>query len=195
MEDPRSQNHDRTQHSRDQGTTDTTFNSGLSGEPVPDSPGVQSAPGSAQGTGQSNTTPLSQDVDPIRQFEEPEDFTRSAPLMPGRTQSASSDEDAGLDSDLDAPSRHQPGAFDNDEEGLSLESADLDEDLEAPLVPEIPLGNLDVESQDDPEARSTLMSPSLDAPNAPGELDIEALGDNAIEDLLPPDARLDPIEE
>lgn len=192
QDDPQHQSQDRTQHSLDQGTTDTTFNSPLSGKPIPDSPGVQTTPGSGHDTGKNHSIPLSQDVDPIHQFEEPEDFIKSAPLMGGRANSSSSDADAGLDSDLDLPN-DTPGALDlSDEEAFSLESADLDEGLDGPLVEEIPMGNLDVEGADeDPEDRSTLMSPSLDAP----EVDIEALGDGAIEDLLPPDARLDPIEE
>lgn len=180
----------------EQEETGATFNSNIPNSTIPDSPGVGTQPQAQTNAPRNSTIPLSQDVDPIHDYEEPEDFTKAAPLMPGRESSASSDADAGLDSDLELP-QDTPGATDlRDEESFALESADLDEDLDGPLVEEIPMGNLDVEGADeDPEQQSTLMSPSLDAPDVPGEVDIEALGDNAIEDLLPPDARLDPIEE
>ena len=40
-----------------------------------------------------------------------------------------------------------------------------------------------------------LHSPVMGSMNAPGEVDIEELDEDAVRDLLPPDARLDPIED
>ena len=181
--------------SADDAETGATFNSNIENATIPDSPGVGSEPQSQTNAPRNSMTPLSQDVDPIHDYEEPEDFIKSAPLMPGRESSASSDADAGLNSDLELP-EETPGAVDlRDEEAFSLESANLDEDLDAPLVEEIPMDTLDIEGIDDAKTKSTLGEGEMDPPNVPGEVDIEALGDNAIEDLLPPDARLDPIEE
>ena len=53
---------------------------------------------------------------------------------------------------------------------------------------EVPMSDLDT-----PEPQ--LHSPVQSSMNAPGEIDIEELDEDAVRDLLPPDARLDPIEE
>ena len=96
-------------------------------------------------------------------------------LQPGTrnvTDSASSEADAGL---ID-PTR-------NDED------TDMDAEMDAaPLPPEIPMSDLDT-----PEPQ--LHAPVQSSMNAPGEVDIEELDEDAVRELLPPDARLDPIEE
>ncbi len=96
-------------------------------------------------------------------------------LQPGTrkvTDSASSEADAGL---ID-PTR-------NDED------TDFDSEMdEAPLPREVPMSDLDT-----PEPQ--LHSPVQSSMNAPGEIDIEELDEDAVRDLLPPDARLDPLED
>ena len=53
---------------------------------------------------------------------------------------------------------------------------------------EIPMSDLDY-------AEPQLHSPVQSSMNAPGEVDIEELDEDAVRDLLPPDARLDPLED
>jgi len=84
------------------------------------------------------------------------------------------------------------------------ETADLDEDLEDDLngldsdfresdtpgeIQEIPMTDLD-------DGVDELAPPEMSDLNTPGEIDIEDLDDDALDNTnLPPDARLDPIEE
>ena len=44
-------------------------------------------------------------------------------------------------------------------------------------------------------ASDAIHSPEMSDMNNPGEIDIEDLDEDAVRELLPPDARLDPIEE
>jgi hypothetical protein len=71
-------------------------------------------------------------------------------------------------------------------------SLNTDFDPEAPDRPveEIPLSDL----QDDP-SEGLLHSPDMSDMNVPGAIDIEDLSDDALDDILPPDARLDRLEE
>ena len=190
-----------------------TFDSDISGLPLPDTSTPDRAP---RNTGFDNAhdsgsrLPLSSDKDPIDEFEDDEDFSKSAPLRPASAESPDTHADAGLLSmpgvedqaqTYDAAYNDLPATdvVPGDDELLSLESGDLDENLTevevSGEVKEIPLADLDVESIDDPVARDTIRAPDMDAPDTPGQIDIEALGDGDIEHLLPPDARLDPIEE
>lgn len=108
-----------------------------------------------------------------------------APAFPDDSPSSASDagvlgtSDAEIEEDLD-----------------DLDSSDLDADLPASPNQEIPSANLDIEALDDPLTRDTIRSPDMDAPDTPGEIDIEALDEDGL-DLtdLPEDARLDPLEE
>ncbi|MDF2440319.1 MAG: hypothetical protein JWN98_1303 [Abditibacteriota bacterium] len=77
-----------------------------------------------------------------------------------------------------------------------FDSDDLDKGLPSSPDEEIPSANLDIEALDDPLTRDTIRSPDMDAPDTPGEVDIEALDEDDL-DLtdLPPDARLDPLED
>ena len=97
-------------------------------------------------------------------------------LQPGinaMPDSPSSEADAGL---ID-PTRE-------DAEEVTLYN-EMDETTPAP---EVPMSDLDyVEPQ--------LHSPVMGSMNAPGEVDIEEMDEDAVRDLLPPDARLDPIED
>ncbi len=96
-------------------------------------------------------------------------------LQPGinpREDSPSSEADAGL---ID-PTR-------NDED-TTLDS----ERDRAPLPPEVPMSDL---SYREPQ----LHSPVMGSMNAPGEVNIEEMDEEAVRDLLPPDARLDKLEE
>jgi hypothetical protein len=76
------------------------------------------------------------------------------------------------------------------------EDADLDVNLPGSPLNEIPLSSLDIESMDDPVTRNIIRSPDMDAPDLPGQVDIEGLGEDDL-DLtdLPADARLDPLED
>ncbi len=85
--------------------------------------------------------------------------------------SASSASDAGLIDVL----------FDSD--------TDMDSEYdEAGRPREIPMSDLEVDS---PQLYSNEMSDM----SAPGEIDIDGLDERAVEALLPPDARLDPLED
>ena len=55
---------------------------------------------------------------------------------------------------------------------------------------EIPMTDLNLPPDD-----SGVHSPELADLNTPGEIDIEDLDEDAVNDALPPDARLDPLEE
>ena len=69
------------------------------------------------------------------------------------------------------------------------EDTTLDSDFdEAPPAMEVPMSDL---SYDEPQ----LHSPVQGSMNAPGEIDMEELDEDAVRDLLPPDARLDPLED
>lgn len=108
-----------------------------------------------------------------------------APAFPDDSASSASDAgvlgttDIEIDADLD-----------------DLDSNNLDADLPSSPDEEIPSENLDIEAMDDPLTRDTIRSPDMDAPDTPGEIDIEALDEDDL-DLtdLPADARLDPLEE
>lgn len=109
----------------------------------------------------------------------PLDTDQMETLQPGtRTviDSASSEADAGL---ID-PTRNDDEA----DEDVAL-YAEMDE--ETPAM-EMPMSDLIT-----PEPQ--LHSPVQSSMNAPGEVDIEELDEDAVRDLLPPDARLDPLED
>lgn len=55
---------------------------------------------------------------------------------------------------------------------------------------EIPMTDLPAARRND-----AVHSPELSDLNTPGEIDIEDLDEDAVNDVLPPDARLDPLEE
>ncbi len=55
---------------------------------------------------------------------------------------------------------------------------------------EIPMSDLPTLPDD-----AGVHSPELSDLNTPGEIDIEDLDEDAVNDALPPDARLDPLEE
>lgn len=110
---------------------------------------------------------LHNDRDPL------EHSTGEAPHLEMEAESTSSQADAGLLSD-------------------PLLSGNVFSDDEM----EIPMADLDIESLDDPVTQNTVRSPIMDAPDTPGQIDIEALGDHDLDGTdLPADARLDPIEE
>ena len=69
------------------------------------------------------------------------------------------------------------------------EDTDLDSEMdEAPPAMEVPMSDLDY-------AEPQLHAPVQSSMNAPGEVDIEELDEDAVRELLPPDARLDPLED
>ncbi|RYX85538.1 hypothetical protein EON83_06135 [bacterium] len=78
--------------------------------------------------------------------------------------------------------------------GLTDESADFDSDIDSDFEEgEAPreINMTDVLSQGD---RPELHSSEYADMSAPGEIDIEELDDFVVEEALPPDARLDPLE-
>lgn len=95
-------------------------------------------------------------------------------MTPGvvdKADSASSAADAGLIDPL----------FDAD--------TDMDSEYDEAEEPrEIPMSDLDM---DTPQLESNEMSDM----SSPGEIDIDGLDEKAVEALLPPDARLDPLED
>ena len=79
---------------------------------------------------------------------------------------------------------------DMDDQSLSEVEATPDADLSTPAYDVILASDLD----DDGAHR--IHSPELSAPDTPGEVDIEDLDESALDGTpIPPDARLDPIEE
>lgn len=105
----------------------------------------------------------------------PLDTDQMETLQPGVKEmpdSPSSEADAGL---ID-PTR--------EDEDTTMDSF-MDE--AAPAL-EIPMSDLQ-------HAEPQLHSPVQSSMNAPGEIDIEELDEDAVRDLLPPDARLDPLED
>ncbi|HVF10475.1 MAG TPA: hypothetical protein VNA16_06720 [Abditibacteriaceae bacterium] len=102
-----------------------------------------------------------------------------------QTDSPSSESDAGLDD----PVIEDQGPINT---GQSVRGAfDIDAELPARPIEEIPMSDLDDGMEDD-----FLMSPELADMNVPGEVDIEELDDDALDNTdLPEDARLDRLEE
>jgi hypothetical protein len=119
-------------------------------------------------------------------------------------ESPSSEGDAGIHDITTASVRQSRilGATNADEEmGASNFEDDgfdgnIDADLPGSPIEEIPMSNVDIESMDDPIKLGIVRSPDDDAPNVPGDVDIEGLDEDAL-DLtdLPADARLDPLED
>ena len=147
---------------------------------------------------------ISTDTDPLATY----DTGDNPPAVPAPLESTSTNRDAGLlgDEIVDTQQSESAAEFDAeidselmDDDDIStdqMDELDLDEDLDSFETREIPMSNLDIESLDDPVTRDTIRSPELDAPDTPGQIDIEALGDHDLDDTdLPADARLDPIEE
>lgn len=94
---------------------------------------------------------------------------------------------AALDADIDADILES----DLDEEML------LDEDERASGAMSTPAYQVILESDlDDAAGAGRIHSPDMDAPNVPGEIDIEDLDESDLDGTdLPPDARLDRLEE
>ena len=140
---------------------------------------------------------LSTDLDPLGEY----DTGDNAPAVPAAPESTSTNRDAGLLGDdvvdtFDAESSEEFDAQIESELMDEFSTSDLDENFADADVLEIPMSQLDIEGLDDPVTRATLRSPDMDAPDTPGQIDIEALGDFDLDDTdLPADARLDPIEE
>lgn len=112
-----------------------------------------------------------------------ETMSRANPSTPdGPPDSPSSETDAGLD---------DPALVEIDNDfGLEDESDDLNENLPANEIREIPMSDLDDAPDED-----IIHSPELSDMNVPGELDIEGLDEDALTDAgLPPDALLDHLE-
>ena len=109
----------------------------------------------------------------------PLDTDQMETLQPGTrsiTDSASSEADAGL---ID-PTRNDAEV----DEEVALYN-EMDE--ETPAM-EVPMSDLDT-----PEPQ--LHSPVMSSMNAPGEIDMEELDEETVREALPPDARLDKLEE
>jgi hypothetical protein len=106
----------------------------------------------------------------------------------------SSDPQAGTD-DADADLRATVG----DKIDEDTFEADLDEVVledEDDLASELSRPGYKVILESDIEQEDThIHSPDMDAPNVPGEVDIEDLNEDDLGDALPPDARLDPLED
>ena len=111
-----------------------------------------------------------------------ETMSKANPSTPdGPADSPSSEVDAGLDDPV----------MDELDNGIGLEEdADLDENLPDGEIREISMTDLDDAPNED-----IIHSPELSDMNIPGELDIEGLDEDALEDAgLPPDALLDRLE-
>lgn len=73
----------------------------------------------------------------------------------------------------------------------------LDEDERANAAMSTPTYQVILETDLEAEpGAGNIHSPDMDAPNVPGEIDIEDLGEDDLDGAgLPPDARLDPLED
>ncbi len=91
--------------------------------------------------------------------------------------SPSSEADAGL---ID------PTRQDDEDVAVFREMDETTPEMETPM--EVPMSDLEYQT---PELHSPVMSDM----NAPGEIDMEELNEETVREALPPDARLDPIEE
>lgn len=76
------------------------------------------------------------------------------------------------------------------DQDLPLPDDTDDEDTAEYRRREIPMTDLPILPDD-----AGVHSPELSDLNTPGEIDIEDLDEDAVNDALPPDARLDPLEE
>ncbi|MDQ3814954.1 MAG: hypothetical protein M3347_13500 [Armatimonadota bacterium] len=100
--------------------------------------------------------------------------------------SPSSERDAGLDDELLEEDGGDPDLIEDD---LNGHDRDFNDNAPPSEIQEIPIADL-------APIRDELESPELADLNVPGEIDIEELDDDALDNTdLPPDARLDPIEE
>ena len=106
----------------------------------------------------------------------------STPDVPD--ESPTSQSDAGLDDEL-LDETHLEGATDTPNAG------EIGEDDESEYTRrEIPMTDLPDAPRED-----FVHSPELSDLNTPGEIDIEDLDESATMESLPPDARLDPLED
>jgi len=104
----------------------------------------------------------------------------------------------------DVPADSPTSAFDAGLDDELLDEAEIDENTDLPLPGEI--GADDDEESDtrreipmsdlpDAPREDFIHSPELSDLNVPGEIDIEDLDEDAVTESLPPDARLDPLED
>lgn len=75
-------------------------------------------------------------------------------------------------------------------EGDVPTAGEIVEDNAGPSRREIPMTDLPGAPRED-----AIHAPEMSDLNVPGEIDIEDIDEEAIEDALPPDARLDPLED
>ena len=111
----------------------------------------------------------------------PKDTDRMETLQPGIhpvDDSASSEADAGL---ID-PTRE-------DAEDVTI-YREMDE-----TTPEMDAAEMEIPMSDMEYREPQLHSPVMGSMNAPGEIDIEELDEETVREALPPDARLDPLED
>jgi len=111
------------------------------------------------------------------------------------------DQDANLrDADLLETTENSPFGQMSDSPSSSADAGlmDVDHEFDSDLDSDFNAGGdsreiamTDALSEGD---RPELHSPVMSAMNAPGDVDIEELDDFTIEEALPPDARLDPLE-
>jgi len=114
-----------------------------------------------------------------------ETLSGAHPVSEDQTDSPSSEVDAGLDD----PVIEDEGPVSAAQSGR--DALDIDAELPGRPIEEIPMSDLDDEMDDD-----FLVSPELADMNVPGEVDIEDLDDDALDNTdLPEDARLDRLEE
>ena len=123
-----------------------------------------------------------------RDIDRLETISAAHPINDDQTDSPSSEIDAGLDDAvLESDERIETRQISRG----ALGDDDIDDELPAAPIEEITMSDLADEIDDD-----VLASPELADMNVPGEVDIEALDDDALDGTdLPEDARLDRLED
>ncbi len=114
----------------------------------------------------------------------------AVPLASGADADVTDDVDTELATALDDEADADILQADLDEPVLLDEDERVNEAMSTPAYQVV----LETDLEDEPGA-GNIHSPDMDAPNVPGEIDIEDLGEDALDAALPPDARLDRLEE
>ncbi len=122
----------------------------------------------------------------------PSDFLETiSPSNPSTADGPEDSPDSNFDAGLDDELSDEAEIGGNGDQPLSgeMEADDQDKSSDEYSRREIPITDLPNAARED-----YVHSPELADMNVPGEIDIEDLDEDAVSESLPPDARLDPLE-
>ena len=123
----------------------------------------------------------------------PTDFLETmSPANPSTPDGPADSPDSNFDAGLDDELSDEAEIGGNGDQPLSgeMEAEDEDKGSDEYSRREIPITDLTDASRED-----FIHSPEMSDMNVPGEIDIEDLDEDAVMEALPPDARLDPLED